>query len=53
MSQIPGVESTGPAGVATASLLRLPLVGQVELLIDRYAPSRFATGRVEQDVRGG
>ena len=54
MSKIPSVESAGPGGVAAGTrLLRLPLAAQLDILVDRYAPSHLAGHHVENETRGG
>lgn len=54
MSKIPSVESAGPGGVAAGTrLLRLPLAAQLDILVDRYAPSHLAGHHLENETRGG
>ncbi|HET6578407.1 MAG TPA: hypothetical protein VFG66_08795 [Gemmatimonadales bacterium] len=45
MAKQPKSEPVGAAGPPASRLLRLPLAGQVEILIDRYVPGCPATSK--------
>lgn len=50
MGKTPKSEPAGAGGPPASRLLRLPLAGQVEILIDRYAPRCPATSKVGKKV---